>query len=232
MSLFTNKTLMITGATGSFGNAVLNRFLKYVSHNMNTIRQLCDRVIVLDHGKIVFDGDVEDGISVYMNDSNKTIEPKVDLSIIPRAADLKGEVLMKSIEYLNCNGLVLQGEKIKIKLTFFSKNKHENVRFRMIIKSLKDNTNIGMTLSKPITNTDDNTEYSTTLEFDTTMLVPGSYSFTFALFNSDDLGNVNTLDYIDQACYIQITKNDAIDSVASFWNKNWGHIYYPELKIL
>ena len=28
MSAFTGKTLMITGGTGSFGNAVLNRFLK------------------------------------------------------------------------------------------------------------------------------------------------------------------------------------------------------------
>ena len=27
MSIFANKTLMITGGTGSFGNAVLNRFL-------------------------------------------------------------------------------------------------------------------------------------------------------------------------------------------------------------
>lgn len=27
MGLFTNKCLMITGGTGSFGNAVLNRFL-------------------------------------------------------------------------------------------------------------------------------------------------------------------------------------------------------------
>ena len=27
MSVFTGKTLMITGGTGSFGNAVLNRFL-------------------------------------------------------------------------------------------------------------------------------------------------------------------------------------------------------------
>ena len=27
MSLFTNKTLLITGGTGSFGNAVLQRFL-------------------------------------------------------------------------------------------------------------------------------------------------------------------------------------------------------------
>ena len=28
MSQLTNKTLMITGGAGSFGNAVLNRFLK------------------------------------------------------------------------------------------------------------------------------------------------------------------------------------------------------------
>ena len=28
MGVFTGKTLMITGGTGSFGNAVLNRFLK------------------------------------------------------------------------------------------------------------------------------------------------------------------------------------------------------------
>ena len=28
MSLFSEKTLMITGGTGSFGNAVLNRFLQ------------------------------------------------------------------------------------------------------------------------------------------------------------------------------------------------------------
>ncbi len=28
MSLYKNKTLLITGGTGSFGNAVLNRFLR------------------------------------------------------------------------------------------------------------------------------------------------------------------------------------------------------------
>ena len=41
------------------------RTILYVSHNMNTIRQLCDRVVVLDHGKVVFDGDVENGIGIY-----------------------------------------------------------------------------------------------------------------------------------------------------------------------
>ena len=34
----------------------------YVSHNMSTIRDLCDRCIVLDKGKVIFDGDVDEGI--------------------------------------------------------------------------------------------------------------------------------------------------------------------------
>ncbi len=33
----------------------------YVSHNMATIRDLCDRCIVLDKGKAIFDGDVGRG---------------------------------------------------------------------------------------------------------------------------------------------------------------------------
>ena len=35
------------------------RTILYVSHNMNTIRNLCERVIVLSKGQKIFDGDVE-----------------------------------------------------------------------------------------------------------------------------------------------------------------------------
>ena len=41
------------------------RTVLYVSHNMNTIRQLCDRCIVLDHGKVLYTGDVESAINIY-----------------------------------------------------------------------------------------------------------------------------------------------------------------------
>ena len=42
-----------------------NRTILYVSHNMNTIRDLCDRCIVLDQGQIIYDGDVEEAIRYY-----------------------------------------------------------------------------------------------------------------------------------------------------------------------
>ena len=44
----------------------LKRTIFYVSHNLNTIRELCDRVIVLDKGKIIYDGETEGGINEYL----------------------------------------------------------------------------------------------------------------------------------------------------------------------
>ena len=46
------------------------RTVLYVSHNMNTIRQLCTRCIVLDHGKVIYDGDVEEAINLYLQRSD------------------------------------------------------------------------------------------------------------------------------------------------------------------
>ncbi len=42
------------------------RTVLYVSHNMNTIRQLCDRCIVMDQGKIIYDGEVEEAVKKYL----------------------------------------------------------------------------------------------------------------------------------------------------------------------
>ncbi|MEZ4722851.1 MAG: ABC transporter ATP-binding protein [Flavobacteriales bacterium] len=54
---------------GKSGRTVL-----LVSHNMEAIERICERTIVLDHGKNVFTGDVAQGISVYsgVNSGNQS----------------------------------------------------------------------------------------------------------------------------------------------------------------
>ena len=47
-----------------------NRTVLYVSHNMSTIQDLCNRCIVLEKGKKVFDGDVDEAIKLYMGGDN------------------------------------------------------------------------------------------------------------------------------------------------------------------
>ena len=73
------------------------RTVLYVSHNMNTIRQLCDRCIVLNKGKIVFSGEVEEAIEVYMGQSAES-PAVVDLGKIRRTrSDLAGGVKLTEI---------------------------------------------------------------------------------------------------------------------------------------
>ena len=47
------------------------RTILYVSHNMETIRRLCDRCIVMDKGRIIYDGDVEEAIGIYSAENKK-----------------------------------------------------------------------------------------------------------------------------------------------------------------
>jgi ABC-type polysaccharide/polyol phosphate transport system ATPase subunit len=44
---------------------ISNKTVVFVSHNMNQIAEVCTRVIVLDHGNILFDGDPTDAIKYY-----------------------------------------------------------------------------------------------------------------------------------------------------------------------
>lgn len=68
------------------------RTVLYVSHNMNTIRQLCNRCIVLDHGRVVFNGDVEEAIAIYLG-MKKQEETILDVS------KQKGTLNFKMNEY-------------------------------------------------------------------------------------------------------------------------------------
>jgi ABC-2 type transport system ATP-binding protein len=54
------------------------RTIFYVSHSAGSVRRMCDRVIVLEQGKLAFDGDVETGIRFYEGDDEDD-EGRIDV---------------------------------------------------------------------------------------------------------------------------------------------------------
>ncbi len=68
MSLFTNKTLLITGGTGSFGNAVLNRFLKTDIGEIRILSRDEKKQDDMRHEFQVTMPEVADKISFYIGD--------------------------------------------------------------------------------------------------------------------------------------------------------------------
>ena len=99
------------------------RTVLYVSHNMNTIRQLCDRCIVLDKGKDIFQGDVEEAIGVYMGvDREDEFPVKYDFTEIKRNAHFGKELFISSFEFIGKPTAVYKmDEELEIKICYNSK---------------------------------------------------------------------------------------------------------------
>ena len=68
---------------------------------MNTIRQLCDRCVLLDKGRVVFDGNVESAINMYMGTENwSKLKTYYDFSKIKRRYHFGQDVMIKCISLL------------------------------------------------------------------------------------------------------------------------------------
>lgn len=74
-----------------------NRTLIFVSHNLATLKQLCNRCFLLEEGKIVSQGITDDVISIY-NNRNLLKGLDIDLSSIPRKGYQQG-LLFKKIHF-------------------------------------------------------------------------------------------------------------------------------------
>ena len=54
------------------------RTLVYVSHAAGSVRRMCDRVIVLENGRMGFDGDVDEGIKYVKYDDGTSTEEEIE----------------------------------------------------------------------------------------------------------------------------------------------------------
>jgi lipopolysaccharide transport system ATP-binding protein len=70
---------------GKMGDAARQgRTILFVSHNMAAVRSLCHRVLLLDAGRIVMDGDVDGCIRRYLAHTNESGANQVDVSAVQR----------------------------------------------------------------------------------------------------------------------------------------------------
>jgi lipopolysaccharide transport system ATP-binding protein len=68
---------------GKIGDAARQgRTILFVSHNMAAVRRLCRRVLLLDAGRIVMDGDVDGCIRRYLDHTTESGANQVDVSSI------------------------------------------------------------------------------------------------------------------------------------------------------
>ncbi len=199
----------------------------YVSHNMQTIRTLCNRCIVLDHGKVVFDGDVEKAISLYMNDE-ATSDIKIDYTDIPRRHWLKDTSIKTDYtEFINKNNNVFRtNDNLDICIKWTNEKDITNLGLRIEIKNAS---------REPIATAFFGDFYSgrkgekgqAKFSLPLKNFVSGTYTTNYVFFLKDQVGQNVDVDCVTGLCF-EIREESEI-----IWNsKAWGYINIKDNKIL
>ena len=207
------------------------RTILYVSHNMNTVRQLCNRTVVLDKGKKIFDGDVEGGIEKYLD--NQAYEQKLfnDYTNMPRLKHLEKQrdADLISSEILNKDSCVFEnGEKIVFRLNW-QQNKSLGDVFARIEIRYRDDSPVGASLCKEKLNKTDEKNHSNVLSFDVSSLAAGEYKAMIVLYELNSFGAKNDLDAAWPA--FSFTKEVSDNNIV--WNgRYWGYNRFPDIEVL
>lgn len=81
------------------------RTVLFVSHNMAAIQSLCEKVLVLSHGRVEYYGPCQKGVECYMRDGADRDEAEIDLSS-SRRASRGGTPVFRQIRLVNDEGVV------------------------------------------------------------------------------------------------------------------------------
>lgn len=207
------------------------RTVLYVSHNMNTIRQLCDRCVVLDKGKVAFEGDVESSIKVYMKEETKNLGVDIDLSEkrmphLPK--QYKGK--MTRLQLLDKDMAVYEfGEHMKMRLSVFAKQNLNDLSLRFEIRSVSG-ASVGVASVNNFMSVYEGNTKDVTLDIDLTGLVIGEYIVCLVLCEANSAGSFFDIDAIYPACLFKI--NDPENEIGLEWHHaNWGYVKFPEIKV-
>jgi lipopolysaccharide transport system ATP-binding protein len=125
------------------------RTVLFVSHNMAAVKSLCTRGIVLENGKVTFDGTAEDSIDFYSRLSvEKLKEESVHHKFLNKIEVQNIEITSKEITINNFDSIYL-GDDLKIKIDIKVKEDIVDLSLAM------DILNVNLELMSHVTNEDD-----------------------------------------------------------------------------
>lgn len=204
------------------------RTVLYVSHNMNTIRQLCSRCIVMDHGKVIFDGDVEKAIGIYM-DQSEDQRISYDYSEVKRSINESRKLQLLGADIVDrAENCVPLGEELHFLLHCRANEdvKDIGLRFEMFYS---DGTVAGTIFSDKPVSARKGQLVDLLISLSTKNFAPGRYKAVALTFEKNEYGAQVGVDRVDPALCFEVTnpKNDNL-----IWlHQYWGHVRFDDMAV-
>ena len=220
---FQQKCLNKMSDVARSGRAVL-----YVSHNMRTVSQLCNRAVFLDHGHLHYDGTTERAIELYGGAGNRDVVRNLDSMTRPRN---RGDFMrMLHMEFLNTQNTEYQQDDVmEFNITSVSNIDERNVRLRLILK-----TNVAVPIAMTHTQPFDlkaGEKFTLNVRFPLTGIAPGEYMVKLSLISDRVGGNSNYFDTIEDIGQFVIVDDPAVNDGFIWAERLWGNVRLAPLEM-
>ena len=225
---FQNKCLGKIKDISSQGRTVL-----FVSHNMGSIQNLCNRGLLLNNGEVVFDGKATDAVSEYVArainfNSANFIEIKSD----HRAGGTFNEIQVVSLELLE--GFQFNqyatNDEMNVELTLFGNQSIDNFRIAFGIYTIQEE-GVAAHFTEPKFSIKKGETKKINLKINNHQLAKGQYYFNFAIGKGNEETGVREFDIVMKTLFFEIayTDKDHAKGIMMWDQQGWGKINFQNV---
>lgn len=209
------------------------RTVLYVSHNMNTIRTLCDRCIVMDHGKVIFNGDVDKAIDIYMGAGENLSKHDIYITEeMHETENYKNRAQFERIVSDSVDSVIMQGENIRFEISVKSNYKSDRELYvRMMLRTANGQIVTMSALEVPIKIHQGET-LTKKYQFHAADIVPGKYTLSFVLYEIGELGADMNVDVLRDIYSFTIRNRPGFNHDMPWKSQWWGYYSAGALEIL
>lgn len=220
---FQQKCLNKMSDVARSGRAVL-----YVSHNMRTVSQLCNRGLFLHQGKLLYDGTTEKAIELYGGAGNRDVVRDLDSMTRPRN---RGDLMrMKKMVVLNSTNMEFQQDDAwEFNITSISNVDEKSLRLRLILKNNLA-TPIAMTHTMPF-EVKAGEKFTLNVRFPLDGIAPGEYMVKLSLISDRLGGGSNYYDTIEDIGQFIVVDDPQMNDGFTWAERLWGNMRLKKLEM-
>jgi len=205
------------------------RTVLFVSHNMNSVRLLCNNGIVLKNGMIDYVGTADQCVDYYIDNNSQEIITHSVVTQQNRTLSLKHDVEILETKLLNSDpSAMASDEPIIVELLVKQHFKKEkDYQYAVNIKNSED-VKVAVYISEPLPRPDSDV-FSVRLVVEKSHLPAGKYKLGFSIGHKDFTSGTINYDVVDNVLVFEVKylHKDLKDEYLS-WRPSWGYTIYNQ----
>ncbi|MEE0914050.1 MAG: ABC transporter ATP-binding protein [Ruminococcus sp.] len=204
-----------------------NRTILYVSHNMSTIRELCNRCIVLDHGRKIYDGDVDEAIKLYLGGEQENSH-FYEYNGEHKEPSQRNDIELKTASYADrTDNMFYDDEKMSLELKWLNKADVRNLCLRV---EVSDYRRIPVTafVIENFYNGKKGETHTQRFNINISQIAKGGYYTRYVFYNKKS--DTQPFETVEIAKGLTFRKRMAERNENS-WQKSWGSVIMDEIEL-